>query len=261
MNAAQRALLTDNSLSDAARILGLHIESLGAGDHELPFESLRPLLNGYPNRQTVGRHLDQLVAAGKYIERVSAGGRNHSPVYRWIWKECEKTNAISNNRSPEHTLTGPIDGGGGEAIGAREVVRFPVIVPEAEAALEQHDRLLSGGRGAIRDYLRSVVPAERQYAWVQDAASKINGLGFNWKGVPLAARAGLYAAAVNELLASGEAGYKYPPGDPRNARTKLGILVNDAVNRPAEPKARPSKPTRRDDEYDDSWFAELGGAA
>jgi hypothetical protein len=104
------------------------------------------------------------------------------------------------------------------------------LAPKAAATIERYGELLSGCRGAIRDYLIDVVPLEKQSAWVDDIASKINGLGFNWLGVPMAARSGLVAAAVNELRASGEQGMKRRPGDPLNVRTKLNVLVQNHVS-------------------------------
>lgn len=107
-------------------------------------------------------------------------------------------------------------------------VLYP-LSPDAEAAIEKHGAVLAGCRDSLRDYLRRRVPPSRQSGYVHSVAGKINGLGFNWLGVPMEKRAGLVSAALNELSATDETGYKSPVGDPRNFGQKLQILVQNEV--------------------------------
>lgn len=225
MTPSQIRLLADARLSDAARVLGLHLSLLGEGDHELAHDALAALLHGTPNGDTVGRHMRQLIVHG-YVKRTSKGGSG-SPRYEWSARENSRGEASLPAKI--HGEKPPIDDEDDDV--STPIVPLLVISPEADQAMEKHAGVLTGCRGALRDYLRRRVPRERQPAYIHDLAGKLGGLGFNWRNsdgrpIPKAEWSGLLAAAINELAATDEASeYRYKPGDPRNLRTKLGILV------------------------------------
>lgn len=84
MTPEQLALLADNGLSDAARVLGMYMESFGPEEREYRAEELVRLLHGYPSAQTMWRHVRQLEVAG-YVECTQEqGGKGHGKWYRWI---------------------------------------------------------------------------------------------------------------------------------------------------------------------------------
>jgi hypothetical protein len=152
----------------------------------------------------------------------------------------------------------------------REVDNTPSIISpsaldeRAAEAIGQHSALLTGCRGALRDYLTARVQPAQQYAYVQRLATALNGMGFRWNPlglgggpIPEAERPGLVAAALNELLATGERKaeqpMKWPDGDPRNLFTKLEILAkqqqrgesNVQHNREGNYRSRPDGQDRR----------------
>jgi hypothetical protein len=96
---------------------------------------------------------------------------------------------------------------------------------------------MNGCRGALTDYLAARVPPERHYAYVQTLASWLANPNccFATAGgglLPEGDRHRFLALALNELGASDETPYRAPPGDPRNLKTKLSVLIREASRGP-----------------------------
>jgi hypothetical protein len=115
----------------------------------------------------------------------------------------------------------------------------PPIIPlstDAERALRQHSDLLTGCRGALRDYLRQCVAPEKQYAYVQTVAGWLNDLEPVFRlpdGSSLHDRGERTKAlgnALNLLAASEERMMTRPIGDPDNLRTKLNVQLRKRSN-------------------------------
>lgn len=212
-------IVNDPRLTPDAVRLVLAVATRSEGPHEIETDDMRMLL-GCKSERPIYNARERATRHG-YI-RWQQGGRGRSIVYEYIGPRYEAKAKTSD--------TGPNQA----RVDDDEVVEPPVVPlwplsPEAEAAIERHATLLTGCRDALRDYLRRRVPSPRQSAYVNDIAAKINGLGFNWKGLAAESRPGLVAASLNELAATDEASqYKNPAGDPRNLRTKLGIMVDGA---------------------------------
>ena len=222
-------LLRDARLSDAARILGLHLSMLGEGDHELSFDALAAIVHGTPQTETIGKHMRQLTVHG-YAERTSGGGRG-SPRYRWHESSAPK------KIGPEQSLPRNFSAQSDTVVVDDEDKQIPPIVPpklddRTEKALDQHAGKLTGCRGALRDYLTANVPTPtRRYAYVHTIATWLDGGDPNvWRladgsGLPPPERPALLATALNELAAGDEKMMKRPIGDPANLRTKINILL------------------------------------
>lgn len=146
--------------------------------------------------------------------------------------------AINENHSP---------GGGNHAPSSREKIdssRPPPTPPggildeKAAAVIAETDALLAGCRGALTDYLEKRVSPENQCSYVRTVTTWLDGMTFPWgcaklNGMPLPPdeRPAYIADALNELATNeigpgGKQEYKYTPGDPRNLKTKLQILLN-----------------------------------
>lgn len=203
---------------DAVRLI-LAVATRGEGPQEIEADDLRLLL-GCKSERPVYNARDRATRHG-YI-RWKQGGKAHANVYEYLGHRYE----VKADTSATGTRYSRVDDEGDVV---PPIVPLWPLSPEAEAAIERHAKLLTGCRDALRDYLRRRVTPPRQSAYVNDIAGKINGLGFNWKGLAAESRPGLVAASLNELAATDEASqYKNPAGDPRNLRTKLGIMVDGA---------------------------------
>lgn len=91
-------ILQDSRVRDPARLIAIHIATLGDGFHELSSGELAVHLHGTPSMDTVGRHLRQLLLLG-YIER-RTGGRGHSDAYRF---RSAKSTELNEDRSAKNT--------------------------------------------------------------------------------------------------------------------------------------------------------------
>lgn len=258
-------IVTDPKLtSDAVRLV-LFVRGLGPGEHEIDANELQALVR-CRGMKPVRTARDMAVARG-YL-RIRPSSKGHPTAYQYIHT------AATVGCSPETTQPG--------LGGLQSTPKPPVVVevddvvppmvplypiaPDAETAIERHADVLTGCRDSLRDYLRRRVAPPRQSSYVHDIAGKINGLGFQWHGTPLAERSKMVSAALNELAATEESTeYKYPPGDPRNLRTKLSILVTGGFRskqtgtnggkrhggkRDLPPDAQPYTPT-------DTWSGEF----
>lgn len=261
------AVIHDTRLSSEARVVTLHIASLGDGEHELDYDDLRRLLN-----QAGEKRIRQAVKDAADVGWISwrEGGRGHSPIVEFNPAEDSPAETADLKDSPANSagLNEPgatdrpaqaaglkdrpaeaadLKGAAADAThardqGAQEVdvdvdvdVVGGAISPRAEEALEQHNALLAGCRGALRDYLGARVEPGDQFGYIQTLATWLNGFGFNWmrkdgSRAPPEERPGLIAAALNELMAQrgGEKKMKRAQGDILNLRTKLGIIVKQA---------------------------------
>lgn len=227
MNETLVALAADSRLSDPARVLAFYIASRGEDFTEISHDEFAGVLHGSPTHDTIRRHLRQLVKVFRYVEREPGGG-GHSDRYRISPVKIPGPISDSPVKIPGPTRAMVVEDGGA----LTPVVPLRRVSPDAEQAIEQHAGKLHGCRDAMRDYLRKRVPASEHRATVQTVATWLDGFGFNWRGyggapIPGEHHPGLLAAAFNELAATDEKLYKYPPGDIRNIKTKLNILCGD----------------------------------
>jgi hypothetical protein len=234
------AILSDNRLSEGARIIGLWLTSQepdADGWVELRFDAVRAILYGFPGDDAIRRHLRMLRGSG-WAER-KPGGKARGDLYRILDYAPEHT--LKDRLGLSHTLK-PDRLGLEPSLSPRSsskekaVVEPPIsplpISDAATKALDQHDNLLSGCRGALADYLTASVPPPKQQPYIQSLATYLNGFGFQWRNaegatIPKDQRTGIIAAALNELGSQDETSMKNPVGDIRNLRTKLGILARD----------------------------------
>lgn len=249
-------ILRDNGLSDTAARLALVIARKGEGWHEISPAEFARGVSGYPSAEKVARHLKQLEVAG-YVER-KAGGRGHSDRFQISERILDPTRIpdLSANRPPSDAGAKVLDPTPEQGLNALVVavgdgVDNPPVVPppldeRTAAALQQHDELFAGCRGALRDYLTDYVPEPRKrYAFVQLVAGWLNGIDPNvWRLpdgslLPPDERPGALALALNDLGASTRT-MKSPPGDPANLRTKLGVHLRQRTDKPTADPARPS---------------------
>jgi hypothetical protein len=248
-------IVTDPRLtSDAVRLV-LLVRGMGPGEHEISENELLVLLRSRTSKPV---YTAREVAVERGYLRFRRGGRGHANRYEYVAPQ----GGLCADRSPSRAgNTAPIE----DADDATTpVVPLHPISPDAESAIEKLGETLHGCRDSLKDYLRRRVSPPRQSSFVHDVAGKINGLGFAWRTdtgavVPMSERAGLMSAAINELAATDEkGGYKYPPGDPRNLRTKLGILTAQWGKSRASPKATGTdgRPPRGKKLFDDADYGE-----
>lgn len=251
-------LLTDNRLSEQARIIGFWVLNQDGEDGwvETRFDDVRPLLYGFPSDDVIRKHLRMLRGAG-WAER-RAGGRGHGDSYRIIDPlssnpihidppesgsneniDREISGSKSDRPARERAYGGTVGGREKNEGEEREKKAAPAeLSPRAEKAVSQHEEKLAGCRGALRDYLRDrVATPARQYAYVQKIAGWLDGLDRSvWMrpdGRTIAPEdwTGILADALNDLAASDESRMKRPVGDPANLRTKIDILVKQRYRR------------------------------
>jgi hypothetical protein len=245
--------------SDAVRLV-LYVRELGPGEHEIDAADLR-LLMGCRSSKPV--YAARKVAIDRGYLRFREGGQGHSNRYEYVAPQGD----LSENRLPHKATYSPPVVEGGDVV--PPMVPLHPIAPDAEKALERHDEVLTGCRGPLRDYLRRRVQPPRQASYVHDIASKIEGMGFQWHGTPLTERVRFVNGALNELAATEESTeYKYPPGDPRNLRTKIGILLAERFRGNAKATGTDGKRStgRRGDPPDkqqynptNTWSGEFNG--
>lgn len=232
-------LLCDQSLTDAARIIGLRMAALEDDWHELAPDDFAKMVSGYPRADAVRRHLRQLEMAG-YIER-KIGGRGHSDSFRFIASDVStslKTDRLESKPDAndldsrfDSTLSAPVVEEGDGVTDKPPSSPFQ-LSERVEAAFTKHAEVLAGCRGALRDYLRDNVPTDsRRYAYVQSVASWMADADPSvWRLrdgglLPKDERPSTLAAALNEIAAGDERTMKRPVGDPGNLKTKINILL------------------------------------
>lgn len=119
--------------------------------------------------------------------------------------------------------------GSAGAPGAGPVPEFD-LHPRAEEVLAERADDLNGCRGALRDYLRTRVPTDRQYGYVRSVISWLDGMDASVFRLPSGSRAPpedarkMLRVGLNELLGGAEEQMKRPLGDPGNLKTKISIL-------------------------------------
>ncbi len=178
-----------------ARLILIDLKYRGEGSHEISFDEWSMLLN-QAGADRIRRAVHQAQLAG-WMKR-SPGGRGHPDRYEFstegfrpaneptLSDRLPETPTLSDNKDAEephpkglgYGKTAPYGGVGGEEVDKkvggsekeeRAGARF-TIHANAKGALEQHDELLTGCRGALRDYLRARVPPGRQLGFVQTLA-------------------------------------------------------------------------------------------
>lgn len=250
-----KRMMADNSLSDAARVIGFALAAMGDAWHEVPRDEFAKIAHGFPSGETIAKHLRQLELR-EYIER-KAGGRGHPDNFRFVFRSVENpvpktetetldgSDSSGKNTAPKDSSgknTAPIALSSGEFTAAKTTVvvdreigssRTPVVPLDdlTTRALETHDQLLTGLRGSLRDYLAARVPEKCRYGYVQTVAGWLNGMDGSVFRVSDGGRLQadeqrkLLANALNDLMATDEATMKRPVGDPGNLRTKLNVLL------------------------------------
>lgn len=233
------AVVADQGLTDAARVIAVRLYAMGEHWSELSPDDFSRMIAGYPQRDTVRKHLRQLEMAG-YIER-KAGGKGRSDLFRFAYSvgaeshsnadrvgESSEPNAIESENNP--TLSAPVVVDVDE--GSTPSISPPLLSDRVTRAIDTAGDKLAGCRGALRDYLLARVPGEpRQYGYVQTLVGWIDGTDPSvWRkpdGSKVAPddRTPLLAAALNELAASDEGTFKRPKGEPANLKTKINILL------------------------------------
>lgn len=255
---AVETLLADNRLSEAARILGVWILSQpsdAGGWVEVRFEDVRGLLYGFPSDETIGKHLRMLRGA-KWAER-RPGGRGHADRYRIIAPtrgrandlgadsgrpipEIAPTRGRAKSDSPdEETGYGGVGGAAAENLDAAAADADGAGARETERAREVIDRneeKLAGCRSALRDYLEHYVPPRKRahYAWGLIGYMDNPARAFKRPDGRTVAdhtkQAEIIAEALNELGAGGEDRMKWPVGDIRNLKTKIGVIIQQETD-------------------------------
>ncbi|HEX7050055.1 MAG TPA: hypothetical protein VF188_07650 [Longimicrobiales bacterium] len=243
---------------DAVRVV-LYVATRGDGEHEIDACELMALLRCKSDKPV--RNAVRLAETYGYL-RCRQGGRDHPNRYTYLCPVADVSETYTSQGAevkdtPPQGQSYPTYSAHRAEVSAitrddtrqsdreRDSQESPPVVPpttpvldeRAELAIAQHNGLLDGCRGALRDYLAARVPPPKQFGYVQRVATVVNGLGFNWNplggdGIPPPARPGLVAAALNELLATGERTadppMKWSDGDPRNLLTKLEILIKQS---------------------------------
>lgn len=229
-------LLKDSRLSSDARLLGLYIESLGDGEHELARDELGDVLTNGWSRERVQRAVAQL-ERWRWVTR-KKGGRGHFDVFIFSQTCSELSDSESRQLKDSDSKSLPLRADSdSESLqlkpleGREKVEEETPISPFAEKALEQHSEKLAGCRGALRDYLACLPVGRRQAAYVQTIAAYMDDIDPSvWRlqsGGWLAKehRPDVLAVALNELAAGDEKMMKRPLGDPGNLKTKISILL------------------------------------
>lgn len=254
-------LLRDARLTDSARIVGLYIEDLGVGGHEITNEEFAKVLYGEPSNAKIGRAKRALRTHG-YIEQ-RPGGRDHADVYTFRYSAdgdltpnnpSTRDHLINDRLSPEDSLKDSssavfqlneahawpaysdaaveVDG-----VDDERNTRRSGVTRQATDALRRNADVLGECRDALRDYVEQRVSSERQQAYIEVVAGWLSGNEpYFWKirgdggVVESGFRSGLVRSALNDLRASGELTMKRPEGDVGNLRTKVRYLLT----RPSE---------------------------
>lgn len=250
-------LAADPSLTpDAFRLLA-YVASLGQGEHEVPSDVLRMLLRCRGDKPIY----EARVIAQRHGLVWKQGGRGHANVYGYLAPQGgvsdtspQETTQVTEYVPPQGEVNGylaPGDdvsatvGGGSSSRKEKQVEQsrahedgFPQSYPltdKAIAAIADQGEKFKGFRGALTDYLQVRVRPDRQGWYVLTIAAWMDGTDASvfrladGSRVPTDEIPGLIATALNELLASGEKDaipkpMKYGDGDPRNLKTKLGVL-------------------------------------
>jgi hypothetical protein len=256
------AVVSDTRLSAESRIIVLYVANLGDGRHEIPYAEFHRLLN-QAGEKRIRRAVQDAVDL-HWVHRAE-GGRSHPMRFTFTPAKAAGLNDAEDADSPAASaaVNTPVTYAevavlsdspakvaglnGGRTREARYLLtdeqmemvkKEPPIIPlseHAEAALKQHARLLSGCRGALRDYLLQRVPTDQQYGYVQTLAGWVNGLEDVWhrpdgSNVPKKQRPKKLAAALNKLAASDERRMKRPLGDPDNLLLKLTFVLKRGVD-------------------------------
>lgn len=262
-------LMADNSLPDAARVIGFHVAIHDDGEGvELSLDAVSGVLNGWPGSDKCRAALRVLRTAG-YIDS-RPGGRGHADVHSWVGAPFSmglephpKQKCVDNTLGLEPY---PKDRVGLEPhakpdrVGLEPHPKLPSssttsssststggseLDERADEAIKQAGETLAGCRGALRDYLRLRVEPRYQYAYVQNVAGCVEGTD-EWCWTTARGdrvhegRTTIIAGALNELAQGDEIGPYFPgePGDYRNLRSKIRYRMksltgakNDATNR------------------------------
>lgn len=208
---------------DAVRV-ALYYASLGPGEHAYDRDDLSFLLEEGGDKR-IAKALGRAVKCG-HLTRHRGG--QHTDRFSFSPSQAEGESAVSPPQAAGESP--PMVEGDGDAL--TPIIPLRSVSADAEEAIDQHGDRFKGFRDAMRDYLRKRVPPTEHRAIVQTVATWLSGFGFNWRGyggapIPVEHHAGLLAATFNEISATDEKLYKYPPGDIRNVKTKLGVLCQD----------------------------------
>lgn len=206
-------------------------------------------------RERVQRALRQAELSG-WIDR-RPGGRGHSDTFEFRDRQSRpvkntdrQSRQLSTDRDRQsRQLNGIGDGGAaayegvggvaGDEIDAVAVdggAHARAVTEHARRAMEQHGEKLSGFRSALEDYLADHVPPEKQRAYVHTVACWVDDPAAAFKrpdGTTVAnhaEQAAILAEALNELAAGDEGRMKWPTGDVRNLKTKVGVIIQQRTD-------------------------------
>lgn len=247
MTPDQLALLADARLSREARIMGLHIASLGEGAHAIAHSAFRRLLGrgarGMAKDDTIGGYIQELVEYG-WVTR-EPGGQG-SPRYTFAppprGSNPDAFLPLESSPPPPWGGKAPVSPTtmGGQTAPTSSSSKEPPLPPPLEArarAFVESSEVLVGCRGSLLDYLAERVETDRQLAYAQSVAGTIEGTDEQvWMARDGSHvrenRAAIVAGCLNDLRAGDEVGKYFPgpPGDPRNLKSKVRYKVKSLTD-------------------------------
>lgn len=251
-------VLGDMRLSREARLMALHLVSLGAGEHRVSTEGWQEVLGatarGYPKRASIATHIQELVFAGWLRRREGGSG---SPFYAIALQYPQGTPAVFPCPSGDgRAETAPVPSGDAKTspIPSGDVFRAPPgtgephvvvgdVVVDVEGVAHAHAKRysldprvrdlldnpdvdtppLNGCRGAIVDYLEGRVMGPGQVGYVRSIQAWLRG----GSGTPRGRYGGLLdvqnpihliATGLNDLLTEDETKYK-------SGRGQVGVIA------------------------------------
>lgn len=207
MTDGQKTLAFDARLSEEARILGLHLSEVADDEHgvEMPHDELAALLHGCPNRDTVGRHMRQLLIH-RYVERTNRGGSG-SPRYRWIYgrenSRVEKGAAREKSRV-EPTLPAKIhDQERPLHTTGLTTIDPPIVPPEEFPGLEALVEYVGREPVAVAVESKVLPKIKLQGLWAMYRPGGTQGDRF-FSGVPPDDRARILGTAITRMALDGK---------------------------------------------------------
>jgi len=242
-------LMADQSIPDAARVIGYHIATHDTGEGvELRLGTVSALLHGWPGDDKARSALRILRLAGYATS--TPGGRDHGDVYRWaggnrVGLEPHPKDRVGLEPQAKSDLGWGSTPTLSDSMGLEPQAKAPPPPPytsttssvdaRAREAMDQHEDL-RGLRGALGDYFKlGRVPNQHAYTmtvlgWLQGTDPSV------WldprSGQSLSdGRQAVIAGCLNDLANCDEIGTYFPgaPGDAGNLRAKIRYKVRSIL--------------------------------